>query len=357
MRVAGVFPTLLMLEILLPLAVLIVVLVFASLRRRRQDVAGMRRLVETLQSTDEARKQALRTFLAEQLGFEDPDLSQRITLIETQRKAVYKVLIQAFLKHDAEAIAQLHEPLDAYADIYHLLAHQQNFAAAAGGDDDRGNEAHATALRKENRRLKDEVNITLGTLNNIFAEYTSMFGEQIDRAQMSVEEIIAAMEKYSGQPVADTPDESMARHVPTPEGLHEPFIEGEGAAKAELTVAQAPIEEELSRAEAANERVAEDEHMPQAPRESIAALELPSMDSNGDDGLESSRSTGEDETELSRLMFSATQVAALDTPTPDLEDVHSEQVEGVSGESAVELDVDEIDELFRRAKDDAEHKA
>ena len=84
-------------------------------------------------------------------------------------------------------------------------------------------------LREENDRLKKEVSITLGTLNNIFSEYSSMLGEEGERKDMKVEDILAKMESMTQEvePEPEPAEASLAETIsaetaesetPAPEG-------------------------------------------------------------------------------------------------------------------------------------------
>lgn len=358
-----VFSTVLLFELLLPPVVLAAVLAVAILRRRRKDVRAMRVLVDKVQARDGERLSALRAFLADHQGFGEPELGQRVILIDSQRKAFYQALVQAFLKHDAEAIARLDEPLDAYVDAYHLLAHQERSEPAPAVP---GEGEDTARLQADNRRLKDELAITLSTLNNIFAEYTSMFGEQAERTDLSVDEIIAAMEKYSGQQP----------------GKQEPALDSETVvssgmamlAEADSLLAQqesAPqIPDELSLPESAETdsssideldmdalmaSAARDEPLPQT---SAPVVPEPAPQALGD---------GDDEEELSKLIFAEMDVEegaegvaaealpeAEESPSIVVADLEAPPMPATQQKSVEELDVDDLDALFRRAQEDAE---
>lgn len=378
------FPLLLLLEILLPLVLLVVAMGLGIWHRRRADVQGMRDLIDAVQDRDEQRKEALREFLANNLGFEEPDLSQRVSLIDSQRKAFYKALVQAFIRHDARAVAALHEPLDAYADTYHLLAHQAPpsaapiVAAEPAPTPPAEDSVALNNLRKENKRLKEEVHITLSTLNNIFSEYTSMFGETVDQGNLSVEEIIAAMEKYSGQSPREAMRETAAAEVLLAEAearLERPASEPEAApdeasavqepdasrtetadlaedvmtgevsapATAELDPIEAMIAEVQDQASTLSTTVSGGE----SPLPEEAAAMTPPFESEAPDVM--LEHAASDEEELSSLMrgdSAPEQEASENRTNPD--------IFGNLSANPLEPDQDELDMLFRKAREDAE---
>jgi hypothetical protein len=53
-------------------------------------------------------------------------------------------------------------------------------------------------LQQENQRLRHEIHITLSTLNNMFAEYSSMFGNDEGDRNLSVSQIVDRMQQLSG---------------------------------------------------------------------------------------------------------------------------------------------------------------
>ncbi|MEM9100901.1 MAG: hypothetical protein AAGB12_01150 [Pseudomonadota bacterium] len=68
-------------------------------------------------------------------------------------------------------------------------------------------ESKVSDLQSENKDLKREIHKTLKTLNNIFAEYSSMFGEEVNSQDMTAEEIVEAMSAFSKRALGteDTP--------------------------------------------------------------------------------------------------------------------------------------------------------
>lgn len=136
---------------MLPLLILCGVLMVLLWRRQQQDGRGMRELVERLQAREAGRKTALKAYLTEGLGLAEPALTERVELIDAQRKLFYKALIQAFLKQDRAALAQLDEPLDAYIDVYHLLARPEARVETTAQDD----ALHGEAMRTLNLLVQE----------------------------------------------------------------------------------------------------------------------------------------------------------------------------------------------------------
>ncbi|MBI2379261.1 MAG: hypothetical protein HYV16_00695 [Gammaproteobacteria bacterium] len=355
------FPWILLAEVALPLLFLVILLAVLLWRARRNDVRGVRALINKVQAKDASRKAALQDFLSRRMGFEEPDLSQRLSLIDSQRKAYYKALLQSFMRHDAELVAGLDEPLDAYIDAYHVLAHQGPAASPAPAPSiaapvvaESGNQdAEIAALKRENKRLRQEAQITLGTLNNIFAEYTSMFGEQTERTDMSVEEIIEAMEKYSGRIGGqEAGDEAIKEE-------EEAYIRG----------ASADAEEAESLAEEPPRPLREDEPEPllaEMPSPEPSASELSEQEAMAA-AWEASLLGDEPEDEPAQepaLLEAEEPEPALMEPPPALFDLPAEEppappppVHEEPEENEDSMIPDDLDLLFQKAKEDAERNS
>lgn len=184
--------TLVVLALALPSALAFLTVLILGFRRK----SGQRRSCETLlaqvKASDEEVRQSLQHFLAESLRLETEQVSQRTEDILDLRKALYRQLFKAVLQQDAAALAGLDGQVVALINAYHVLVPQLPapvpIAVAPRND------AAADQLRVENERLRRESAITMGTLNNIYAEFSSMFGNEVPTNPLSVEQIMERMQ-------------------------------------------------------------------------------------------------------------------------------------------------------------------
>lgn len=201
---------LLALEFSLPFIVLSSVLGFFLLSNQRKNKEAARNLILKIKNSEEGEKQAVFDFLKDKLSYEEDAAKQSSKKIVNERKFLFRNLISGLLDKNVEAIESLNNDLSRIAKLYHEVDLSQikvdtpaepEEEVDTAADDAAKLQASTqlTDQRREIKTLKQEVHITLTTLNNIFAEFSSMFGEEVPETEMSVDQIITAMESFSGK--------------------------------------------------------------------------------------------------------------------------------------------------------------
>ncbi|MGX5174304.1 hypothetical protein ACUR5C_09820 [Aliikangiella sp. IMCC44653] len=199
------FSWLLVLEIVLPFVILSIVLILVILKGRKNNKEAARFLIEKIKSNEDSQRKEIFNFLKNQLNL-DKNIAKRATRkITNDRKFLFRNLISGMLNKNPEAIASLELDMSRIFGHYHdLTANPVTTDAAPEGAPESNTEENTEdlkALKKEIKLLKQEIHVTLTTLNNIFGEFSSMFGEEVPSSEMSVEQIITAMESFAGAKV------------------------------------------------------------------------------------------------------------------------------------------------------------
>ena len=219
---------LLILELTLPMAILVAIMAWLLFRRRGTTQVGAQALLKEIKANEEANRTALSRYLKDTLLMSAEEAEKHLTSIMAKRRQFFKAVLDSHLSPSSDSIGKLEKALSELTNAYHALTP----AAAYGSPTEVMSSAHANDvqyLREENDRLKKEVSITLGTLNNIFSEYSSMLGEEGERKDMKVEDILAKMESMT-QEVEPEPEpaeaalaetisaETAESETPAPEG-------------------------------------------------------------------------------------------------------------------------------------------
>lgn len=225
----SVLPWLLVVEIILPFVVLAVLLIVVLVRSKSRLKDAMRELIINVKDGEAVQKESTQRFLHENLGFEEAETEKISNELIKERKFFIRTLVSSLLNKDIEALSTLDEELSRITERYHALKPAGAPAAVEASepmDDGEANEALQSEieakvaeiedLKDKNKSLQQEVHITLTTLNNIFAEYSSMFGEEVTKKDMSVEQILTAMESFSGSKSSEEPGDPPA-DVSTPQ--------------------------------------------------------------------------------------------------------------------------------------------
>jgi len=203
-------PWILMIEIILPFIVLAMILLVVLVRSKSRLKESMRELIINVKDNEAVNKESVQRFLHEKLGFAESEVDKLSAEIIKERKFFFRTFVSSILNKDIENLALLDEELSRITERYHGLAVSNTSAAAESPveestmsdsllqSDLEAKLAEIEELKEKNKSLKQEVHVTLTTLNNIFAEYSSMFGEEVVKKDMSVEQILTAMESFSG---------------------------------------------------------------------------------------------------------------------------------------------------------------
>ncbi|HEX4911057.1 MAG TPA: hypothetical protein VFV64_09860 [Permianibacter sp.] len=192
-----------------PAVIVAILLAVLIIKRKAQD----RRAVELLLAAVKAAEPAYREQLLAKLGaggHADPDkLAALVDKLIKGRRQYFKQVLAALLDRKPTGLVAIEPALQQYSELHvqamAVLARAPvsaaPVAASASPSGAAGPAAVESHLRSENERLKREVGLTLSALNNIFAEYASMFGDEHTRRDMNLEEILSSMQQLAaGEP-------------------------------------------------------------------------------------------------------------------------------------------------------------
>ncbi|TQV77003.1 hypothetical protein FLL45_03350 [Aliikangiella marina] len=185
-------------EIALPLLILSSVLAWVLFRSAKKNKEAARGLILKIKNNEDNERAAVMSFLTDKLSFEEDAAKKATKKIINERKFLFRNLISGLLDKNLAAIESLESDMSRITRRYHdldVVIPQETEEAEEIED----NSAQIEELTAEIKSLKKEVHITLTTLNNIFAEFSSMFGEEVPDSEMSVDQIINAMEAFSGK--------------------------------------------------------------------------------------------------------------------------------------------------------------
>lgn len=175
----GLLPLLALVELTLLGIVVAVGLGVYMLAVRSRARAGAQALVKRVKEDAERREQETRKLLSERFALQGEDLENLVSRIGREEKLFYQNQITTFLRRDGEAFANLLVDTEALVQPYRELPEQSAAPAAdavtpeqgAGGADP----AELGRLQDENKRLSDELRITMETMGRMLNEYSSMF--------------------------------------------------------------------------------------------------------------------------------------------------------------------------------------
>lgn len=187
--------SLIVLLLCLPPSLLAIALLISGYRRKVSERKGCEQLLALVKATEDEQKQAIETFLNKSLHYDSSASKGKAEELLKMRKQFMRKLLLGFLHRDVLTVAALDNELSQLTNAYHKLDAKSVAAPAPKND---ATDPQTQQLHSENQRLRHEIHITLSTLNNIFAEYSSMFGNEDGDRNLSVSQIVDRMQQLSG---------------------------------------------------------------------------------------------------------------------------------------------------------------
>ena len=174
--------------------VLMVVFVKGKALKKRSMTALTQRVVET----KEVQEATISDYLLK-LGYEEGEVDPLVEKISQRRIQLLSKLIGAILNEDEMKMSETCDDINEL--VGHIVGVELKIEPASESEEEGETKEQlmekVDELKTDNKRLKKEVHKNLKTLNNLFSEYSSMFGEEIDVKDMSAEEILDAMAAFS----------------------------------------------------------------------------------------------------------------------------------------------------------------
>lgn len=235
------------LEVALPFILLTMVLAVALIQANKKNKVAVRKLILKIKNNDDNQKEILKQYLTQKLAMDEKQSKTIVKKIINERKFLFRNLISGILDKSPEAITNLDDDLSRITGHYHALDIEVQ-KEEPGSEEEKEQRENIEELQQEVKTLKHEVHVTLTTLNNIFAEFSSMFGEEVADTEMSVDQIITAMETFSTKSESDTTTDDTAES-PVEEVIEEPDASAEPQEDLDLDVAEDVSEELVEPAE------------------------------------------------------------------------------------------------------------
>ncbi len=191
---------LIILEFVAPFALVSIILILLLIKWNKKNKQSLNQLLLGVQQSEEKYRQGLIDFL-KKTGLSDNDLEDSVHLFTKNRREFFKLLLTSLTRNDGDLTQSIGPKFTETINHYHQLDIQlipDEPDEAEIDEKTEQDEAEIKVFKRENKRLKAEVHVSVSALNSLFKEYASMFGEVPGKKQdMSVQQILEAMEKFT----------------------------------------------------------------------------------------------------------------------------------------------------------------
>ncbi|MCB1802510.1 MAG: hypothetical protein KDI82_12535 [Gammaproteobacteria bacterium] len=167
-------------ELLLLLLVVLTVSFFRNRAQHRRDQQAAKALVARVKKSKPEREQAIAEFLEQGMGLSGDQLAQAKVAMLRAELSLLQRFAGVYRQREASLAARFDDELVAALAPYHDLK-----GSAAGSDraTEAVDEQELERLRADNKRLSEELSITMETMSRMLNEYSTMFaGNSVDDA-------------------------------------------------------------------------------------------------------------------------------------------------------------------------------
>ena len=220
-----------LIEALVVTTLIALVLIVLSVVRKSRDRKAAAVIIQKIKE-DEARRTAeTKKIMLHKFGFEDGDAEKLAVRTDRAERVFYQSIINMYLQRESSALEGLNITFETAVETYRTL---EPPGGGSGGSIDESQEM--TKLRAENKRLSEEIGVTMQTMGRMLSEYSAMFAEKAKEQESELQQ------EAEPQEPEETQDE-----------LIEDESEGQAEESAEEYAVEAEYSEEEDMAEAAAE--------------------------------------------------------------------------------------------------------
>jgi hypothetical protein len=169
---------------------------------------------------DEARRTAeTKKILLHKFGFEDGDAEKLAVRTDRAERVLYQSIINMYLQRDTNALEGLNITFETAVEPYRTLEPPGGGTAGRAVDESQ----ELTKLREENKRLSEEIGVTMQTMGRMLSEYSTMFAEKAKEQESELQQQAEAEEPEETQeePAVDEGEDRVEESEQTEVGEEE----------------------------------------------------------------------------------------------------------------------------------------
>ncbi len=196
------------LELLVVTTIVSVLLVALTLISKQRDKKVAAELIQKVKEDGIRRVEETKKIMLNNFGFDDDKAEEVAVQVGREERKFYQNVINFYLRRDARAFENLNISFEASVDPYRSLK-PPGSGGGSGGSQEESKEIER--LNMENKRLSEEISITMQTMGRMLSEYSAMFAEgakdKEQPAKPATQEAAKAVEiKEQDKPATDSSD-------------------------------------------------------------------------------------------------------------------------------------------------------
>ncbi len=169
-----------MIELLAVTTIVSILLATLILVNKQRDKKIAAELIQKVKEDDMRRVEETNKIMLHNFGFEEDAAEEIAVQVGREERRFYQNVINFYLRRDARAFDNLNISFEGAVEPYRSLK-PPGVGGASGGAVNESEEIER--LNVENKRLSEEISVTMETMGRMLSEYSTMFGEGKDSAQ------------------------------------------------------------------------------------------------------------------------------------------------------------------------------
>jgi hypothetical protein len=205
---------LIMSELMVGLAILSGILAFFAMTRKGRIRKAAHHLAERVQNDKPARTERLKELLTEKFGYSGDELEQTVRSITQAEMQLFQNLINGYMQDNQALLHQVNVDEENLVLAYQELKVPEKVGDVSEATGNGEEKDEMQRLQEENKRLSDELRVTMDTMGRMLNEYSSMFagGEDKPLTQASAKPADAEPEQEPAEGQQEEP-ETLAEDV------------------------------------------------------------------------------------------------------------------------------------------------
>lgn len=197
-----------LIELLAVTTLVSIVLIALKYIQQRRDRAAAARLVHRIKEDGTRRREESVKVMQRKFGFDEDAAKKLAVRIGREERVFYQDVINFYLRRDAVVFENLNIDLESVVGLYRKLEPPGLGGGESSNEAEQVDESEEIRrLTIENKRLSDEVGITMQTMSRMLDEYSSMFaGGATDG--LDKEQIIQQLKGDAGEAEGDAAAEA-----------------------------------------------------------------------------------------------------------------------------------------------------
>ena len=163
-----------LIELLIATTLVLVLLIALNIVRKSRDRKAAASIIQKIKEDEQRRRAETKKIMIHKFGFDDVAAEKLTVKIDLEELAFYQKIINMYLLRDASVLDVLNINYEASVTPYRTLEPPGSGSSANSADEPKD----MVHLKKENKRLSEEIAVTMQTMGRMLSEYSSMFAEK-----------------------------------------------------------------------------------------------------------------------------------------------------------------------------------